>query len=70
MESRRANEAVSHIDEFFALEERTSEEDKLRYGLRYGVEHGILTEDEAIECERAYLQCRDTSPDQAPRSTD
>lgn len=49
-----AEAGIKLIDDFFALEERTAEEDKLRYGLEYGVAHGILTQDEMDECLRAY----------------
>lgn len=55
-----ADYAIQRVDQFFELEERTSEEDKLRYGLQYGVEHGFLTEEDAIACERAFLETRDT----------
>lgn len=57
--SRHAEEGIELIDLYFALEERTSEEDKLRYGLKYGVEHGILTETEADLCLKAFLETRD-----------
>lgn len=54
-------EATKLIAEYFAYEERTSEEEKLLDGLRYGVEHGILTVDEADACMSAFLETRNES---------
>lgn len=54
--------ATRSIAEFFAFEEAEDEESKLRNGLRYGVEHGILTQDEADQCFFAYKQTRDQPP--------
>lgn len=54
MRNREADEGIRVIDEFFALEAQLSEEDKLVYGLKYGVEHGILTQDEMDACLQAY----------------
>lgn len=57
-----ALEGMKIIDDFYAMEERTSEEDRLRYGLQYGVSHGILTQEEADMCEKAYLEARHRDP--------
>ena len=56
MKSERADKALEAIDNFYALEQQLSELDKLRYGLARGVEIGILTSDEAVLCERAFLK--------------
>lgn len=53
-----AAEATRVIAEYFAYEEYTSEEEKLQNGLRYGVEHGILTQDESDACMAAFLSTR------------
>lgn len=49
-----AAHAVEKIDTYFQLDAQMSEENKLQEGLLYGVEHGILTQDEADECLRAF----------------
>jgi hypothetical protein len=59
----RTDEITERIDTFFDTESRLTEEDKLRYGLKSGVEHGILTQDDADECERAFLATRNSSLD-------
>ena len=51
-----ADKALQAIDDFYAKEAQLSELDKLRYGLARGVETGILTAEDAILCERAYLR--------------
>lgn len=55
-------EATRVIAEYFSYEERTSEEEKLLDGLRYGVEHGILTQDESDACMHAFLETRNGTP--------
>lgn len=62
-------EATKLIAEYFAYEERTSEEEKLLNGLRYGVEHGILSQDESDACMAAFLETRNgNQADQDPRT--
>lgn len=54
--------ATRAIAEYFAFEESEDEEAKLRSGLRYGTQHGILTQDEADQCLHAYLEARNQPP--------
>lgn len=53
-----AEEGIHIIEEYFEFEERQTEEEKLQEGLKYGVEHGILTTDEASQCYQAFLRNR------------
>lgn len=50
--AKRADFAIRRIDEFFETEARLTEEDRIRAGAQWGVEHGFLTADEALEVER------------------
>jgi hypothetical protein len=52
--ARLADYAVARIDEFFDLDASTTEAEKLHEGLVWGVEHGMMTEEEAQACEQAY----------------
>lgn len=51
-----AYEATKAIAEYFAWEQETSEEEKLREGLAYGVEHGIITVDEEQMCMSYFMR--------------
>lgn len=51
---RRADFAVQRIDDFFEQEAQLSAEDRYREGLQYGVDHGFMTAEEALEAERLF----------------
>ena len=57
-----AKAGMEIIDTFFAEEQKLTEEDRLRYGLAHGVEHGYLSSVEADECMRAFLSTRYEQP--------
>jgi hypothetical protein len=53
-----AAEGIRIVDEYFDTEAHKTEEEKLREGLVYGMEHGILTADDASECWQYYLRTK------------
>lgn len=64
-----AREGIRIIDEFFDLDSKMSEEDKLHQGLSWAVEHGWMSQSEADNCMLDYVNSRNENPADSTGST-